>query len=155
MASPDARLDPRSLKPHPRNITIYGEETLDDLIEQIQTSGWIKPIVVTRKHHIISGHRRWKAALALNFPTVPIEYRDFPDETAELEALLLENATRSKTIEQKVREAEVWKEIEQAKARTRQTAFLKQGLQSPVVANFPPRGIGFLALRKPSAWRGL
>ncbi|HNC44922.1 MAG TPA: MT-A70 family methyltransferase [Acidobacteriota bacterium] len=139
MASPDARLDPRSLKPHPRNITIYGEETLDDLIEQIQTSGWIKPIVVTRKHQIISGHRRWKAALALNLPTVPIEYRDFPDETAELEALLLENATRSKTIEQKVREAEVWKEIEQAKARTRQTAFLKQGLQSPVVANFPPR----------------
>ncbi|HND22025.1 MAG TPA: MT-A70 family methyltransferase, partial [Acidobacteriota bacterium] len=53
--------------------------------------------------------------------------------------MLLENATRSKTIEQKVREAEVWKEIEQAKARTRQTAFLKQGLQSPVVANFPPR----------------
>ncbi len=74
MASPDAGLDPRSLKPHPRNAAIYGEESPDELIEQIQTSGWIKPIVVTREHKIISGHRRWKAALVLNLPTVPIEY---------------------------------------------------------------------------------
>ncbi|MBI4739288.1 ParB N-terminal domain-containing protein [Candidatus Woesearchaeota archaeon] len=139
MVNSDARLDPQSLKPHPRNITIYGEETLDELIEHIQTSGWIKPIVVTRENRIISGHRRWRAALVLKLQTVPVEYRDFSDETAELEALLLENATRSKTIEQKVREAELWKEIEQAKARARQTAFLKHGTHSPVRENFPQR----------------
>ena len=130
---------PRLLTPHPRNATIYGEEEIGELVEHIRASGWIKPLVVTREHRIISGHRRLRAALRLELEAIPIEYREFESETAELEALLLENATRSKTIEQKVREAEVWREIEQAKAKTRQTAFLKQGEHFPVVENLPPR----------------
>lgn len=132
-------IDPRLLTPHPRNATIYGEEEIGELVEHIRASGWIKPVVVTREHRIISGHRRLRAALRLELEAIPIEYREFESDTAELEALLLENATRSKTIEQKVREGDVWREIEQAKARARQTTFLKQGGDFPVVANFPPR----------------
>lgn len=51
---------------------------------------------------------------------MPVEYREFLDELAELEALLLENAARVKTIEQKVREAQAWKDVETFKARRRQ-----------------------------------
>jgi ParB family chromosome partitioning protein len=57
--------------------------------------------------------------------------REFKDALAELEALLLENATREKTIEQKVREAALWKEIEQESAKSR------QGTRRDIQENFP------------------
>jgi len=71
---------------------------------------------------IISGHRRWLAAKELGLESLFVEVREFADETAELEAILLENASREKTTEQKVREAEAWKEIEVAKAKLRKIA---------------------------------
>jgi hypothetical protein len=109
-----------TLNPHPRNCEIYGDEDVSDLVELIRNSGWVKPLVVTPKHIIISGHRRWKAVCLLEWETVPVEYREFPDELAELEALLLENASRLKTTEQKVREGLAWSEIEKEQARDRQ-----------------------------------
>lgn len=110
-----------TLKPHPRNSIIYGEdEDVAELVESIRASNWVKPLVVTQSGTIISGHRRWRAALKLGLETVPVEYREFPNETAELEALLLENNSRDKTTEQKVREALAWEEIEKYKARQRQ-----------------------------------
>ena len=109
------------LTPHPRNAGIYGDENIDELAERIQTSGgWIKPLVITSNGIIISGHRRWKAAQKLGLRTVPVEVRGFANESEELEALLLENVTREKTAEQKTREGNVWDEIEDKKARTRQ-----------------------------------
>ena len=47
--------------------------------------------------------------------TVPIERRSFATDEDELEAVLLENANRDKTTEQKVREAACWQEIEAEK----------------------------------------
>ncbi len=59
-------IDPQRLQPHPENDRIYGEhEDVSTLVELIQQSGWIKPIVVSQRGRIISGHRRWKAALAI------------------------------------------------------------------------------------------
>ncbi|HBL14346.1 MAG TPA: hypothetical protein DD379_23755 [Cyanobacteria bacterium UBA11162] len=136
-------IDPQRLEPHPENSHIYGEyEDVSVLVELVQQSGWIKPIVVSQQGRIISGHRRWKVALELRWLEVPIVVREFSDEMAELEALLLENATRDKTAEQKVREGRVWESIEGEKARTRQLASLKQGDKLPVVENFPPREKG-------------
>ncbi len=110
-----------TLKPHPRNSVIYGEDyDVTELVESIRASRWVKPLVVAQSGTIISGHRRWRAALKLGLETVPVEYREFPNETAELEALLLENDSRDKTTEQKVREALAWEEIEKHKARQRQ-----------------------------------
>lgn len=111
---------PIQLNPHPRNEAIYGEEDVTELIEHIRESSWVKPLVCTPTGTIISGHRRWKAALELRLKTVPVEIREFSNELAELEALLLENSNRLKTTEQKVREAEAWKEVETHKAKTRQ-----------------------------------
>lgn len=93
---------------------------MTELISLICASGWVKPLVITNKGTIVSGHRRWKAVLVLGWESVPAQVRDFPDEMAELEALLLENAARFKTTEQKVREGEAWSEIEKHCARQRQ-----------------------------------
>jgi len=111
---------PKLLKPHPRNSSIYGDdEDVTELVELIRRSEWLKPVIVTANYVIISGHRRWKAALQLELESVPVEVREFRDEIAELEALLLENASRFKTNEQKVREAQAWKEIETIHAKER------------------------------------
>jgi ParB/RepB/Spo0J family partition protein len=108
------------LKPHPRNTSIYGDdEDVSDLVDLISSSGWIKPLVVTPSNTIVSGHRRWKAAIKLGLETVPCVEREFPDELAELQALLLENASRHKTNEQKVREGQAWESIESELARAR------------------------------------
>ncbi|PPS42073.1 ParB N-terminal domain-containing protein [Chroococcidiopsis sp. TS-821] len=111
------------LKPHPRNTSIYGDdEDVSDLVDLISCSGWIKPLVVTPSSIIISGHRRWKAAIKLGLETVPCVEREFPDELAELQALLLENASRQKTNEQKVREGKAWESIESELAKARKLA---------------------------------
>jgi ParB-like chromosome segregation protein Spo0J len=134
---------PNLLRPHPQNSAIYGEdENVSSLIDLIQASGWVKPLVVTPTGTIISGHRRWKAVLALEWESIPVEVREFPDELTELEALLLENASRLKTTEQKVREGEAWQDLEASKAKIRQTANLKTGNQIPVRENFPTRERG-------------
>jgi len=111
------------LKPHPRNACIYGEdEDVSDLVDLISRSGWVKPLVITPSNTIISGHRRWKAAIKLGLETVPCVVGEFPDEVAELQALLLENASRQKTNEQKVREGQAWESIESDLAKARKLA---------------------------------
>ncbi len=131
---------PHSLLPHPRNARIYGEdEDVSQLVESIHNSGWIKPLVITPYRVVISGHRRRMAALVLDLEAVPVEVREFESATAELEAVLLENDSRQKTIEQKVREADAWKEIESELARKRKLATLKLGDCHPDVENFPHR----------------
>lgn len=135
-----SQVNPKELKPHPKNSSIYGEdEDVTELIEAIRNSGWIKALVVTKDGTIISGHRRWKALLALGWQSVPVEVREFRDEAAELEALLMENASRTKTTEQKVREAQVWKEVESKRARIRQIelAGTRPNHNPDLVENFP------------------
>jgi len=136
-----ARVPPNTLLPHPRNSSIYGEsEDVTELVELIRQSEWLKPLIVTPNNIIISGHRRWKAALELELESIPVQVREFPDEMAELKALLLENASRFKTTEQKVREAQAWQDIEGFQARQRKLSTLKQGNSLPDVENFPHRG---------------
>ncbi len=127
------------LQPHPRNSSIYGEEDVSELVELIRLSQWVRPLVVTLNHVIISGHRRWKAVCLLKWETVAIEYREFSDQLAELEALLLENASRFKTTEQKVREALAWRDIEAYRAKTRQIllAGTRPNSKPDLQENFP------------------
>jgi len=108
------------LHPHPKNQDIYGDEDIKELAELIEKYGLIKPLIVTPQGTIISGHRRWKAVLSLGWEKVSVEEKEFPDDTAELEALLLENANREKSIEQKCREGLTWEAIERANSRKRQ-----------------------------------
>ena len=78
-------IDPQLLQPHPENEHIYGEhEDISVLVELIQESGWIKPIVVSQHGRIISGHRRWKAAVELRWLEVPLFVKEFSSEMSEL-----------------------------------------------------------------------
>jgi len=129
--------DPKALKPHPQNASIYGEEDVSGLVDLIRDSGWLKPLVVTTGGTIISGHRRCQAVLALGWESVLVEVRDFPDEIAELQALLLENANRFKTVEQRVREADAWISVEKAVAHERQIATQNNHAGRAVRENFP------------------
>ncbi len=112
MSLPDPALQqvsPHILTPHPLNASIYGEnEDVSPLVELIRESGWVKPLVVTIDYVIVSGHRRWKAVKQLGWETIPVEVREFPDSIAVVEALLLENASRDRTIEVRIREGLDW-----------------------------------------------
>lgn len=134
---------PKTLTPHPLNCLIYGEEEdVSELVDLISKKGWIKPLVVTPQNRIISGHRRWKSAVQLGLELVPVEVREFPSELAELEALLLENTSRLKTTEQKIREANAWKNVEAEKSRARQLSTLRKGSSTPATPNLASREKG-------------
>ncbi len=117
-----AWLAPSTLTPHPRHQQIYGDEDIGELVDRIRASNWLRPLVVTPKGTIVSGCKRWRAASILGIDRVPVEVRQFENAAAELEALLEDNAARPKTCEQKIREANSWKEIETRKAKRRQQA---------------------------------
>jgi len=130
------KIDINLIKQHPKNSEIYGTEDISELAQNIKDSGYIKPLLLNSDNVIISGHRRYKACLELNIQSVPVETMAFNTEQEELEALLLENMYRDKTVEQKVREAEVWETIEKEKAKER------QGTRTDIVENFPPSEMG-------------
>lgn len=112
-----------SLYPHPKNALIYGnDEDTTELQIRLLNGCKIVPLEVRADGRIISGHRRWKAARNLGCEEVPVIYLSFDSDEAELEALLVANDTREKTREQKVREAECWRVVEEAKRKKRQGA---------------------------------
>ena len=49
------------LTEHPENSKIYQDTDLTDLKNSLSTYGQLEPIVITRMHRIISGHRRFAA----------------------------------------------------------------------------------------------
>lgn len=113
-------VDISMLKMHPKNAEIYGDEDVTALKQSIEESGWIKPLTVTPEYVIISGHRRYHAALQLGYTELPIEFETFASEEAELERLLRENENRDKTPEQQIREGMTWEPIEEKKAKKTQ-----------------------------------
>lgn len=106
-----------SLRPHPHNQKIYGEEDVTALKQSIAESGWIKPLTVNPDYVIISGHRRYQAAQQLGYTELPVEMEVFASEEAEMERLLRENENRGKTPEQQIREGMVWENVEGVKSR--------------------------------------
>ncbi|MFN6475377.1 hypothetical protein [Nostoc sp. DedQUE07] len=108
------------LRSHPINSTIYGEVEDDTTLdEMIQSSGWIKTLLVTPEGDVVGGNRRLRIARKQGKEKVLVEVREFASDAAVLEALLLDNAVREKTVEQKVREARLWLPIESEKAKLR------------------------------------
>lgn len=135
-----SKVNVKDLKPHPMNIHIYGEEDIKELAEKIKESGWVKPLVITSDNTIISGHRRLKACLMLGIKEVECETVYFKNKNEELERLLLENQSREKTNEQKIREGLMWEQVIKEKARLRKLSTLNN--QSLDKENFPQREQG-------------
>ena len=135
-------VDPAELKPHPTNPKIYGEdEDISDLIELISESGFDERLIVNTKGEIVSGNRRNRTALKLELATVPIEVRAFESISEEIRFLLSKNATRTKTVFQKVREGQQWQAIESNLAAARKRATQNNEAARAEVENFPPLGL--------------
>ncbi len=115
------------LKPHPRNVEIYGEENVADLKVQIEAYGGIAdPLKIKEDYTIISGHRRWQAARELGMAEVPCQIVSYDSEEEELAALVMFNYHRTKTNEQKAREGMVLEEALRAEGMVRKIRTLKQ-----------------------------
>ena len=120
LSPPAASLAPDQLKPHPRNAQLYSEVLDDGFLEGIRQNGILEPIIVsTHSHRIVSGHRRWAAAMKLGLSAVPVGHIDCKDEYDELGTLLNFNMHRKKTEAEQAREFALRLEIERAKAKVR------------------------------------
>ncbi len=62
------------LKPNPINKEIYTDDDVEDLVESISKNKKkiLVPLVITPDGVIISGHRRYRAALQLEITKLPV-----------------------------------------------------------------------------------
>lgn len=86
-------LTPNPLQPR----RVFREEALSDLTNSIREMGVIQPLIVRPRgdgiYEIIAGERRWRAAKAAGFQTIPVVVREVSDSEA-LEIALIENLQR-------------------------------------------------------------
>lgn len=101
-AAPTRRTN--ELSPHPLNEEIYGDRADGDLIASVKAKGILNPILISPSNVIISGHRRWGAAIAIGLVDVPIVIFGSDDPLDVAEALIESNRQRQKTNEQIGRE---------------------------------------------------
>lgn len=111
------------LKPHPRNVEIYGDPReqadFNQFVELVRKNG-IHPLMVSDEMTIVGGHRRYYAALALGIPFVHASLYHFESENDVLAALIADNQVRDKDNWQMANEAVTLKEIESVRAKMRQ-----------------------------------
>lgn len=120
-----SRRRPESLSPHPKNEEIYGDRKLESeddspFLESIRENGVLTPVIVDQNDQIISGHRRVEAAKQVGLETVPVSVREFESDLNRLEQLVHSNRQRSKTVSQRLREAEELERVERRRAKERQ-----------------------------------
>jgi len=147
--------DPITLRPHPLSARLYGVidpleisgwqadrpargsviQRVDttDLLESIDRDGILVPLVINEEGIIISGCRRWKAALQLGLTSVPVEVRSFEIGIEEKQAILDYNLHREKTFSQKMREAELLKEIVGRRAKQKMLAGRRDPRRDPTL----------------------
>ncbi len=116
-----------SLKAHPINERIYGDTYDHSLIKSIEEYGLRGTIEISKDSVVISGHRRWYVCQELGYETIPVTVLEETDPDKLIEYLITMNqATRERTREQIAREFEVLLEVEERKAKERQTDAGKQ-----------------------------
>lgn len=74
----------------------FNEDALEELAESIKQHGIIEPLVVTKKDNyylLVSGERRWRAAMKAGLKEVPVVVKDYTDQQI-LEIGLIENIQR-------------------------------------------------------------
>ena len=120
------------LKPHPKNLMIYGsdnDETFSELVQSIKDDGLRTKIIVNDTGTIISGHRRFKALKELGYTEIECEVRHYENEMEELMDLVVCNVNRQqKTRVQHIREGDIIYDIEAQKVR--QSSGSRNGLSS-------------------------
>jgi len=139
-------ISPSLLKAHPRNTAIYGDDGYSDLIPSITELGVLQALYCKRDRTVVSGHRRWKAALEAQCSVVPVIWVSYPTELDERQAIIEFNRYRIKNGQQLYNEGCEIEAIEKILAQHRQEATQLAGrdkmgqpvLRSSVVESFPP-----------------
>jgi len=85
-------VDPKTLKPHPKNPNKHSPEQIKRLIKLIRAYGWRHPLIVSNQSgFIIVGNGRHTAALEDHILQVPVHYQDFKDESEEYGFMVADN----------------------------------------------------------------
>ena len=74
----------------------FNEDSIQELADSIEQHGIIEPLVVTKRKNyylLVSGERRWRAAMKAGLTEVPVIIKDYTDQQV-LEIGLIENIQR-------------------------------------------------------------
>lgn len=89
----------------------FNEDALQELADSIAQHGIIEPLVVTKKDNyylLVSGERRWRAAMKAGLTEVPVVIKDYTDQQI-LEIGLIENIQRENL--NPIEEAQAYKKL--------------------------------------------
>ena len=117
----------------PRNN--FDKEKIDALAESIKEHGIIQPLIVTReenRYYIIAGERRWRAAKAAGFKTIPVIERNATTKEV-LELALVENIQREDL--NPIEEAEAYAKLLQDYSMTQEQVAAMVGKSRSAIAN--------------------
>lgn len=96
-------------KEQPRKL--FNEDALQELADSIKQHGVIEPLVVTKRgkyYLLVSGERRWRAAMKAGLKEVPVVIKDYTDQQI-LEIGLIENIQREDL--NPIEEAQAYKKL--------------------------------------------
>ncbi|MGI9862738.1 ParB N-terminal domain-containing protein [Moorella naiadis] len=102
-----SKVNPKLLKPHPKNDEYYSplpEDKYKEIKRSIAFNGIRDPIKVLPDYTVIAGHQRLKIALELELETVPVEVLDISQEEAEY-LLIADNHERRQADDDPIRKA--------------------------------------------------
>lgn len=111
------------LTPHPKNAQIYDTPTgieWEHFLLSIKENGILEPLLINSQNVIISGHRRWQAAIELNLAQIPCLVLGPMDKLNELKTIVEANRYRKKLLHEIRHEAEILEDVETRLARERQ-----------------------------------
>lgn len=113
----------------------FDKEKIDALAESIKKHGIIQPLIVTReenRYYIIAGERRWRAAKAAGFKTIPVIERNATTKEV-LELALVENIQREDL--NPIEEAEAYAKLLQDYSMTQEQVAAMVGKSRSAIAN--------------------
>lgn len=86
-------VDPKTLKPHPKNPNKHTKEQVERLAKILKYQGFRKAITISKlSGFITTGHCTTLAAMHNKWERVPVCYQDFEDETQEFAHIVADNA---------------------------------------------------------------
>jgi DNA modification methylase len=89
----DELVNPKDLKPHPKNRNKHSADQIDRLAKLYEFHGIRHPIIISKlSGHIVAGHGRREAAIKANLTEMPVVYQEFTDEKAEYAFIQADNA---------------------------------------------------------------
>jgi ParB family chromosome partitioning protein len=136
-AAPISQVSPDSIVPNPfQPRERIDPGALEGLMRSIQQNGILQPVAVRKTgtgYQLVAGERRWRAALQLGLPTIPVVVREVPDERM-LELALIENIQREDL--NPIEKAKAYQQLMKTLNVTQEQAASRLGQDRATVANF-------------------